>query len=198
LRGEVVHTIHGAESDRSFREILDRLIIRNSDSLYAQGLIEGHQGRVEDAKKLLATAAVEDPENPAIPRDLAKMLWSIGEHDQALTLLESLPATLRAHAELSSLYAHFSLAKAAENPPDDLEASAEKSENADARFQQAAVRLVHDDLESALDLLLKLDADHPQFRNGLPRQSLLALFDLLGAEHPLVRTYRARLAQDLH
>lgn len=190
LRGEVVHTIHGAEPDRSFREILDRLITRNSGSLYSQGLIAKQQGRVEDTKQLLAAAAVEEPGNPAIPRDLAKTLWTNGEREQALDLLESLPEELRANMELSHLHAHFSLALAADADP-------MTGETAEARFRQAAVRLAHDDLESALDLLLKLDLDHPQYRNGLPRQALLALFDLLGNEHPLVRKFRALLAQNL-
>lgn len=190
LRGEVVHTIHGAEPDRSFREILDRLITRNSGSLYSQGLIAKQQGRVEDTKQLLAAAAVEEPGNPAIPRDLAKTLWTNGEREQALDLLESLPEELRANMELSHLHAHFSLALAADADP-------MTGETAEARFRQAAVRLAHDDLESALDLLLRLDLDHPQYRNGLPRQALLALFDLLGNEHPLVRKFRALLAQNL-
>lgn len=190
LRGEAVHTIHGAEPDRGFREILDRLITRNSGSLYSQGLIAKQQGRVEDTKQLLAAAAVEEPGNPAIPRDLAKTLWTNGEREQALDLLESLPEELRANMELSHLHVHFSLALAADADP-------MTGETAEARFQQAAVRLAHDDLESALDLLLKLDLDHPQYRNGLPRQALLALFDLLGNEHPLVRKFRALLAQNL-
>jgi len=197
LRGEVVHTIHGAEPDRSFREILDRLIISNSDGLYSQAQKARRQDRIEDAKRLLAAAAVEEPGNPAIPRDLAKTLWTNGEREQALALLESLPEELRANTELSHLHAHFSLALAAENPPENLDDPAAQPGNAEARFQQAAVQLAQDKTETALDLLLKLDADHPHYRNGLPRKALLALFDLLGAEHPLVRKYRAQLAQNL-
>jgi putative thioredoxin len=195
LQGEVVHTIHGAESDRSFRESLDRFMVLKSGTLYAQGLIAGHQGRFEEAKGLLAAAAVAEPDNPAIPRDLAKTLWSAGERQQALSLLESLPAALRSHPEVSHLYAHFSLVVAAENPPAELDAK--QGASAETRFQQAAIALAHDEMEPALELLLKLDVDHPDFRNGLPRQALLALFDLLGPAHPLARKYRALLAQSL-
>lgn len=197
LRGEVVHTIHGAEPDRSFREILDRLIIKNTEGLYAQALIARQHNRIDDAKRLMAAAAVEEPGNPAIPRDLAKMLWANGEREQALALLESLPENLRVNTEISHLHAHFALALAAENPPENLDETATQPENADARFQQAAVRLAHDDLETAFDLLLALDTDHPDYRNGLPRKALLALFDLLEPEHPLVKACRARLAQKL-
>lgn len=197
LRGRVVHTIHGAESDRSFREVLDRLVSRPSSSLYAQGLIASQQGRIDEAKALMAEAAVEEPDNPAIPRDLAKTLWANGEQAGAIALLESLPANLQNNSELSHLHAHFSLAHAAENPPGKLETIASEIINADELFQLAAIRLAQDETETAFELLLKLNTDHPHFRHGLPRRALLALFDMLGGDHPLVRKYRARLAQNL-
>jgi putative thioredoxin len=196
-RGQVVDTIHGAESDQTFREHLNRFIIKDSVNLYAQGLAAGHAGEIETAKRLLAAAAVEEPGNPAIPRELAKLLWTNGTHEQALQLLESLPTGLRTQPELAHLYAHFALAHAAENPSPELEALAADAGNADARFQLAALRLAQDDMDSALAMLADLDAEHPEFRNGLPRQALLALFELLGSEHPLTRQYRARLSQRL-
>jgi putative thioredoxin len=196
-RGEVVETVHGAESDSRFRELLDRYIMRDSVNLHAQGLAAWQKRQTDDAKKLLAAAAVEEPGNPAIPRDLAKLLWSGGEHEQALSLLESLPAELRAHEELAHLHAHFCLAYAAETAPADAEMRAADPDDAEARFQLAARQLAQDDMASALATLDALDADHPQYRNGLPRQALLALFDMLGSEHPLARQYRANLSRRL-
>lgn len=196
-RGEVVETVHGAESDNHFRSLLDRFILRDSANLYAQGLAAWQASRTEDAKRMLAAAAIDEPGNPAIPRDLAKLLWSGGEHDQALQLLESLPAELRAHPEIASLYAHFALAHAAQNASADIEMRAADAADADARFQLAALRLAQDDMNSALGMLDALDAEHPHYRNGLPRQALLALFELLGPEHDLTRAYRARLSQRL-
>ncbi|MEW6133145.1 MAG: tetratricopeptide repeat protein [Pseudomonadota bacterium] len=196
-RGEVVETVHGAESDNHFRSLLDRFILRDSATLYAQGLAAWQAGRAQDAKRMLATAAVDEPGNAAIPRDLARLLWANGEHEQALQLLESLPAELRAHSEIANLYAHFALAHAAQNAGADVEARAADAADADARFQLAALRLAQDDMNSALDMLDALDAEHPHYRNGLPRRALLALFDLLGPEHALAREYRARLAQRL-
>lgn len=196
-RGEVVETVHGAESDNHFRQLLDRFIMRDSLNLYAQGLAAWQKNHTGEARRMLAAAAVEEPGNPVIPRDLAKLLWADGEHDQAVQLLESLPAELREHPEIAHLHAHFALASAAENAPADAQARAADAGDAEARFQLAALQLAKDDLESALGALDALDAEHPQYRQGLPRQALLALFDLLGAEHPLTREYRARLSQRL-
>lgn len=200
-RGEVVETVHGAESDNHFRQLLDRFIMRDSANLYTQGLAAWQRNSIEDAKRMLAAAAVDEPANPTIPRDLAKLLWSNGEHEQAMNLLESLPAELRAHPDIASLYAHFALASAAKNAPADIETLAAEAStdasDADTRFQLAAVKLARDDMAAALDLLDRLDADQPQYRNGLPRQALLALFDLLGSDHALTREYRSRLSQRL-
>lgn len=196
-RGEVVETVHGAESDNHFRRLLDRFIMRDSANLHAQGLAAWQRSQTEDAKRMLAAAAVDEPANPAIPRDLAKLLWSSGEHEQALQLLESLPEGLRTHAELADLHAHFALASAAENAPPVPDMAAAESGNAETRFQAAAVYLAHDDMAAALAVLDRLDAEQPEYRQGLPRQALLALFNLLGAEHPLTREYRARLSQRL-
>ena len=196
-RGEVVETVHGAESDNHFRQLLDRFILRDSANLYTQGLAAWQRSRIEDAKRMFAAAAVDEPGNPAIPRDLARLLWSNGEHEQALSLLESLPAELRAHPDLASLYAHFALASAAENAPADIETLTADAADAGTRFQLAAVKLAQDDMGTALDLLDQLDAEQPQYRSGLPRQALLALFELLGPEHALTRDYRSRLSQRL-
>jgi putative thioredoxin len=195
--GEIVETIHGAESDNRFRETLDRFIMRDSLSLYAQGLAAWQESRTDEARRKLAAAAVEEPDNPAIPRDLAKLLWSAGEHAQAIELLESLPTELRSNTDLTHLHAHFALAQAAETAASDVEMRAADTRNPEARFQLAAKRLAEDRLEDALDLLLALNGDHADFRNGLPRRCLLALFDMLGSEHPLTRSFRSRLSQNI-
>lgn len=195
--GQVVHTVHGAESDQSFREHLNRFILQDSLRLYTQGLATGQAGRFEESKRLLAAAAVEEPDNPAIPRDLARLLWANDERAQAISLLESLPAPLRANAELAHLHAHFSLAQAAGNAPEGFSEQATQPKDSETRFQLAALKLAQDNMAAGLDLLAELDADDPGYKNGLPRQALFALFDLLGSDHPLTRQYRAKLAQRL-
>lgn len=207
--GQVVHTVHGAESEQSFRDhlttyvvkdgIIRSGIVKDSVNLYAQGLASNQTGQFEKSRQLLAAAAVAEPDNPVIPRDLAKLLWANGEREQALSLLESLPAPLRTHAELAHLTAHFSLALAASYAPADLDESNISTENAtknaEARFQLAAQKIAQDDMQAGLDILTRLDADHPAYKNGLPRQALFALFDLLGSDHPLTRQTRAQLSQ---
>jgi len=200
-RGEVVHTIHGAEPDGSFREVLDRYIALDADHAHAQGVAAWQAGELQQARRLLAGAAMADPDNLAIPRDLAKILWASGDGEQALRLLDSLPAESRAAPEIAPLYAHLSLAEAARNAPDaaDLERRlAARPDDAEARFQLAAVRLAADDYDAAMAELLALVRQDRGFRHDIGRLGLLALFELLGAAHPLTAKYRPALYETLN
>lgn len=67
-----MYTIHGADLDSSFRDILDRFIAGDADPVHAQDLAARRAGHLEQARMLLANAAMAEPEKLAIPRDLAK------------------------------------------------------------------------------------------------------------------------------
>lgn len=201
LRGEVVHTIHGADPDSSFREILDRFIAGDADRVHAQGLAAWRAGHLEQARMLLANAAMAEPEKLAIPRDLAKILWAAGETTQAFKLLDSLPPEARTDADIASLYAHLSLAETALTapPPADLLVRLDTHpEDLQARYQLAAVFLAADDFEGALNALLFIAKTDRSFRHDIGRLSLLALFDMLGSQHPLTRKFRPLLSESLH
>ncbi|MFO7641863.1 MAG: tetratricopeptide repeat protein, partial [Candidatus Competibacteraceae bacterium] len=49
-------------------------------------------------------------------------------------------------------------------------------------------------LEQFMDLMIRV----PQFEDGAGRKGLLAIFEMLGNEHPLVTTYRRRMFSLLH
>jgi putative thioredoxin len=200
-RGEVAHTIHGADPDSSFREVLDRFIAGDANRAHALGVAAWQAGNVEQARMLLANAALAEPDNLAIPRDLAKLLWAEGDGEQALKLLDSLPPEARADAMIASLYAHLSLAETARQAPPlaELDARIERDPSSlDAHYQRAAVLLAADDFSGAMDDLLWIARTDRRYRHDVGRLSLLALFDLLGSAHPLTRQVRQALSELLH
>lgn len=200
-RGEVAHTIHGADPDSSFREILDRFIAGDANRAHALGVAAWQSGKREQARMLLANAALAEPDNLAIPRDLAKLLWAEGEGAQALKLLDSLPPEARADAIIAPLLAHLRLAETARQAPPlaKLDARiAADADDLDARYQRAAVLLAADDFKAAMAELLAITHTDRKFRNDIGRTSLLALFELLGSTHPLTRQYRQALSESLH
>jgi len=200
-RGEVAHTIHGADPDSSFREVLDRFIAGDANRAHALGVAAWQAGNVQQARMLLANAAMAEPDNLGIPRDLAKLLWAEGDGEQALKLLESLPPEARAEPEIARLLAHLTLAEAARQAPPlaELETRlAQQPGDLDARFQRAARLLAADDFAGAMEDLLWIARADRSYRQDLGRTSLLALFDLLGSAHPLTRQYRQALSESLH
>lgn len=200
-RGEVAHTIHGADPDSSFREVLDRFIAGDANRAHALGVAAWQSGSIEQARMLLANAAMAEPDNLAIPRDLAKLLWSEGEGEQALKLLDSLPPEARADAAIAPLYAHLSLAETARLAPPLAEIEARVGHNPadlDARYRRAALRVAADDFAGAMEDLLAITRSDRGFRHDIGRTTLLALFDLLGGGHPLTRQYRQALSEALH
>lgn len=195
LRGQVVHTIHGAEPDSTFEAALARFIARPEDRLRTEALKAHQAGRTGEAIALLARAAVERPDDLAIAVDLAKLLTLDGQPERALQLLASLPRAARQDARVATLLAHLELLDSASNGPADAEARlAADPGDAEARLTLAARDLVEDRLEAALEGLLALARSSPDYRDDIGRRALIALFEMLGPEHALTRGYRARLA----
>lgn len=187
LNGEVVHTIHGAEPDSTFRAALARFVTMDSDPVRQQALKAHQEGRTEAAIGLLARAAVDHPDDLSISADLAKLLLLSGQPAQALSLLAALPEDARRDGRIAPLLVHLELIAAADATPD-------AADPAEVRFHEAARALVEDRMEDALDLLLELAQSQPDFRDDIGRRGLITLFDLLGPEHELTRRYRAKLA----
>ena len=189
LREQVVHTIHGAESDASFRAALGQFLASDQDRLRMTALRMHQDGDTEGAIALLARIAVEDPADLAVAADLAKLLTLAGRPHEALALLAALPAAARTQGNIAGLLAHLELLEAAnQDHADDANTPA-------ARLTQAAQALFEDQPEQALEQLLELARTAPAFRDDIGRRAMLALFGMLGGEHALTRQYRARLAE---
>ncbi len=200
-QGEVVHTIHGAEPDSTFHQALKQFIADDAERVYNQGLVAWQAGDLNQARQLLAQAALDSPDNPAIPRDLAKILWASGEQEQAVNLLRSLPDALKSRAEIEALLSHLLLAHTAQTAPEiaSLHALLESEpDNLVARFQLAARFLGADQVELALQELLEIVQRDRTWQGGQAHKTVIHVLDWLGPDHPLVPRYRQALASSLH
>jgi putative thioredoxin len=188
LRGEVVHTIHGAEGDATFRTALARFLASDQDRLRMSALRMHQAGDTEGAIALLARIAVEDASDLAVAADLAKLLTLAGRPHEALSLLAALPPSARSQSDIGGLLAHLELIEAANQEHADADTPA-------ARLTHAAQALFEDQPEQALAELLELTRHAPAYRDDIGRRAMLALFGMLGGEHELTRRFRARLAE---
>lgn len=199
--GKVANTVHGAESDAEFRRSIDKFVPREASMAQVNASRAFLQeGDLDQACALLAKAVLEEPGNPRIVLDLAKLLVLKGEYSRAEALLQSLPDEARAEPEISSLLIHAGFLRVAQGAPvveileRDILADPDKSV---ARYQLSAVRLLQNDYAGAMDQLLEIVRRDRAFREDAGRKGLLAIFNMLGNENALVVTYRALLSEAL-
>jgi len=200
-RGIVVDTLHGAESEQRLRQFIDRHVGAASEIPHVDALHAHAQGDIERAIRLAAEAAMANPDDPRIVRDLVKLLITQKRYDQAHSILAALPATLIAHADLATLQAHVELLQSAPSGTsiDTLQRQiADNPEDLAARFTLAAKAVVQNDYDTALNALLETVRRDRQFRNDIGRRAMLAIFEVLGEDDPRLRHYREALVQILH
>lgn len=199
-QGKVVHTVHGAESEQSFRQVIDRFVARASDRTHIAGVQAFQQGSVESAYNLMAQAALDDPGNLRIPLDLAKIMLLNGDYARAEDLLKALPQEARESVEVASLLAHLGFLRVAADAPEraELESQlAQQPENLEARYQLSALKLIEDDYTGALAELLEIVRRDSAFRGEAGRRGMLAIFNMLGHQHELVSRFRPLLSEVL-
>jgi putative thioredoxin len=199
--GQVVNTLHGAESENVLRDFIRKQLTDTTDTLLLNALSTHAQGDTASAVRLAAEAALADPQNTRIPLDLAKLLVLQGRYAQADDLLQALPAEARDDQELRQLAAHVSVLRAAREAPPVAEleqAIAVNPDNLEARYQLSAVQLVANDYDAAMPQLLEIARRDRGFRHDAGRNGLLALFELLGDDDERVVRYRALLQATMH
>ena len=188
--GKVVAEFVGAQPESQVRPFIQRH--RPARTAAEQGpdaaalLAAGRYAEAEAAYLKLGTG---DNAAPAARLGLAKALLGQGKGRQAEPLL----AGLSDGPEAAVAQTLLPLVRLLAFVPSETNGGGEIA----ALYQQAALALAGSDLRGAMDALLNVLRRDKRYRDGEARQGMLALFTLLGDEHPLAREYRARLASVL-
>ncbi len=199
--GRVVEEVMGAQGEAALRALIDPYIERESDQARAEALRKAEAGDIEGALDLLRMAAADDPDNPRVLQDYARLAIQAGALDEARHLLDQLPANVRAGDEFRGLEALLALAETAREAPPEEELQAHVSQHPDdleAREKLAARLALRSAWREALDQYLEILKRDRNFHDGIGRRGMLMVFDLLGSEDPLVGEYRRRMANWLY
>ena len=172
--GQVVDEFTGAIPPAQIEQFVTRIVPSPADRLAAA-----------DDEDSLRKALELEPSNGAATRKLARLLLERGEASEALELLDGAQGDF----EAEGLAARARLAS--EIGADGATAHSALSRGFDAWDAG--------DLEQALESLQKAIAqtDDPE-RRDLVRRVMVAIFTELGADHPLAREHRRRLAAALN
>ena len=200
-QGQIVDQMVGVQPESAYRAVIDQLRANPGDQILEQVDALWQRGRQKQAIELLREALKHDPDRVELKVALADKLIQLDRGEDARTLLQSLPVEERDRQPASGLLARLQFADLAQGAPDlaALEAQVRaKPENCAARRQLAARYVLAGDYEAALEQFMDILRRDPQFEDEAGRKGLIALFEMLGNEHPLVTAYRRRMFSLLH
>ncbi|OOZ35816.1 thioredoxin [Solemya velesiana gill symbiont] len=199
--GEVVDEFAGALPEGDIRAFLDRHIPRESDNLVTQANAMIQQGDVEGAIKLIEDAKASDPTNTRVILAYAKLKATLGEIEEAEAALNTLPAEEQENPEVTGLRARFQFDSVVGQAPYDetlVHALANGTATSEQIYQLAAHRVMENDHEAALELLLKLMMKDRSYGDDTARKGMLSIFEMLGSNNEMVNRYRNRMFNALH
>ena len=194
--GELVGEYHGVQPEADYPRIVEAYVEKQLDETSRQAIATWQAGDPDSALQLLAEAAVEAPDNLAYPALMTKILMRQARYRDAHALLTALPAAAQDAVEIRNLLAHLDFIVTAEDADSREALEARLTDEPDdpaLRYQLAAVVLLGDDLQTALDLLLQLARSHPGWRDGIARKGMRAVLDRLDPNDEQVARYRREL-----
>lgn len=200
-QGQIVEQLVGAQPESAYRAVIDQLRAKPGDLIREQVEALWQQGRQKQAVELLGEALKQEPDSVELKIALAEKLLQLDRGEKARVLLQSLPAEDQVRQPASGLLARLQFADLAQGAPDldQLEAQLRaKPEDDTARRQLAARYVLAGNYEAALEQFMDILRRNPQFEEGAGRKGLIAIFEMLGNEDPLVITYRRRMFSLLH
>lgn len=198
--GQPVDEFLGALPEKAVREFIDRHVGRESDATVEQAREQLAAGDAAGAIALLNAAREADPDNPRATLALAEAQASTGDVAAAEATLDSLPVSERDKPDAASLRSRlfFEGQLAGASAADELEARLETDpDDCEAVYQLALRKVVGQDYDAAVELLLQLMKKDRSFGDDAGRNTLLKVFELLG-DDPRVSQYRRRMASLLH
>jgi putative thioredoxin len=200
-QGQIVDQMVGVQPESTYRAVIDQLRANPGGQVLEQVDALWQRGRQKQAVELLREALKQEPDRVELKVALADKLIQLDRGEEARTLLQSLPVEERDRQPASGLLARLQFADLAQGAPDlaTLEAKVRaKPDDCAARRQLAARYVLAGEYEAALEQFMDILRRNPQFEDGAGRKGLIALFEMLGNEDPLVVTYRRRMFSLLH
>jgi putative thioredoxin len=199
--GQPVDEFMGALPETELRAFLDRHIPRESDRMVAQANQLARQGDLDAAIRLVEEANKRDPDNLRVLIAYASFKAVLGETGEAERILAALPAEELGNPAVAGLKAQLLFDRIAQAAPAVAELQQRLTadpNDSEARYQLAARHVMAGEYEPALEQLLALLLKNRQFGDDAARKGMLAIFELLGGNDPLVNRYRSRMFNALH
>jgi len=193
VNGEPIDGFNGVQSAPAIQEILKRNGIEPRAKLPEDGAPGGAKKTIPDTEDELVTFLAAEP-----------------DHAEALLVLARLQvvrgATDDAAATLGRIGPEHPESRAAERLKESLEfwsgaaatGDTEPNEAAEGFFATALESALRSEHEPALAALYEAAGEDPEYRTGLARRAMVAIFGLVGETSDLTKRYQKKLANLLY
>lgn len=190
-QGKMIPGFVGVLPEAEIRELISNLGLQSSLEQDLEQLEEAiDTGNVEQAKQLLDTLFTKYPDAPQVAIAAGRFLVTIGQFDHADQILATIPPSDRTFYPMAQeIKALIMFEQEAGNPGES---------ELDQQFAQACRLVLQEDHETALKIFLELVATNRKYKNDGARKAMLAIFNLLGEQHPLTQTYQQELMMTLY
>jgi putative thioredoxin len=186
--GQVAGEFVGAVPESQVREFVKKFAPSKVDGQLAaaQALVE--EERWPEAETLYRNILEAAPDQAKAKLEFGKLLLRLGNGREAESTLKSVPGQALESVEAETL---LPLARLMISSPNG------SSQGAAALYHAAGEFFSQQQYVEGLDALLDVLRQDRNFGEGAARQAMLAVFELLGNENPLVPEYRRKLANIL-
>lgn len=193
--GNMVEEFHGGQAEAEFRRVLDKYTGANMHPLHASAVRAYQNEKTETALSDFAMAIKDQPGNPDIVRDYAKVLFSVKRYRDVEKVITSMD-DFQSHSALMALLTHSRFAIASSEAPEVTELRSLIEENAGdclARLRLASLMLIDDEYEYAMEQLFEIMKHDSAYMDNMGHQGLLAIFSMLGDNNDLVSKFRSKM-----
>lgn len=200
-RGAVVESIHGAQSAQSIRTVIERHLPAAQHPVIAEAIRAYQNGSLDSALSILSDASEARPDDHSLHATVIKLMFREHRFADVADYYRELPESARKNGDIRQLAIHAELLRLAEQAPpiEDLDRHLlNNPDDLDALISRAALALVENDMEYALECLFHVFQRDQHHQEGFAHRALLSLFVLLGQEHELTRSFRQRMRDVLH
>lgn len=193
--GRVVDTIRGVQTAADYRDILQRHLEPRRHPAIEQAMEAWQRGEGERGIRLLAEAAMAEPEILSLPLTLSRLLIQMDRFEEARAVLEALSGEAGNDPRVKALLTHVEfISEASVAPPLDVLLETLQLDPGDlqTRYQLAARLLVErDDYAGALAQLMEILRRNRDFAKGRVKRSVPVLLGLPETDTPELQLYRA-------
>ena len=190
--GEIAAEFVGAQPDTVVQRFIEQLVPSETQQAIEEALSLLGTRHYQPAEAAFREVLDKDEGNADAALGLVESLLMRGQGAEALEVLEHFPpGTAWAKAETYKPLAELLVETSKQ------ETGTENDDPIEASLYQSARLIKRGNTEAAMDGFLSILREDKNYRGGMVKQVMLALFELLGDQDPTTRKYREELASVL-